>query len=388
MVGRAVSILYPTPRDTLRAIVLSADPPRYRMSDGSVMVAPFGVTLFPADMVESERATIATVESRGARARFEVGYTVIGVPWQAQYALTLSDGGRGRLTGAAVVQSDGMALDSTEFSVVEGHVARVPVLFPVRSPQEQMRLGTFNQQAPPAAPPADSIRVYPVVGRHPLRRGEVVNLPLVAGGAVQVARVYVVPGIFAPPPSQPLQSVTQDYQPAVPSTRMSMGPNPLMPSLRYRLTGDARSPLAGALPSGIARIYGPAGASGTMLLAEANVPNPSPGGLLELVAGPTTDIVANRIAYESLVEQDTLVTESGSKTVRAIATVYRESVRLQNRTAADVVVEILEQRGESFTVLSSSVRPEPLASGGVRFQVTVPARGEALFTARLRVPVS
>lgn len=375
IVGRRVLLLYPTLKDTISALVLSSDPPRYRLPDGSVAVAALGMVLFPADLVDAERMTIATIESRDARPRFEVGYMMSGVPWQAQYTLMLSRGG-GRLSGAAIVQSDAIALDSAEISLVEGTVSRVVPVFPVRTAEERMRMGQYSPQPPPPVVPTDSMRVYAIAGRHALRRAEIASLPLVPEGAVQVTRVYSVPGIFG------------GQQPPPQGARISIGSTPLVASLRYRLTGDARSPLAGPLPSGTARIYGPASSSGLALLAEANVLEPSPGRQLDLVTGPTTDVAATRTVFESTVQQDTLVTTGGSRTVRATATLFDESIRLQNRTDSAVVVEIIEQRNEAWTVVSSSVAPEPLARGTMRFRVTLPPRGDALFVARMRVPVA
>jgi len=375
IVGRRVLLLYPTLRDTVSAVVLSSDPPRYRLPDGSVAIAALGMVLFPPELFDAERLTVATIRSLDARPRFEIGYMMNGVPWQAQYALVLSEGSEGRLVGVAVFQSDAIALDSAEISVVEGTVSRVATVFPVRSAEERMRMGQYSNQPAPPVVPIDPIRVYAIAGRHPLRRAEIVNLPLVAEGTVQVARVYTVPGVFGVQPPLPM------------GTRAFLASTPLVTSLRYRVTGDNRSPLAGPLPAGTARIYGPATPSGLLLLAEANVLDPSPGRVMDLVVGPTTEVSATRTIFESSLQQDTVVTESGSKTVRATATIVDEAIRLQNKTDEMAVVEILEQRDQAFAVLASSVPAEALSPGTVRFRVTLPPRGMVLFTTRMRVPV-
>jgi hypothetical protein len=388
IVGRQVLMLYPTMRDTVRATVLSSDPPRLRLPNGSVAVAALGMILFPPELFDAERLTLATIQSSDARPRFEIGYMLTGTPWQAQYTLVIGGRATGRLSGSAVFQTDAIALDSAEISVVEGTVAKVATAFPMRSAEERMRMGQFSGQPPPPVLPTDSIRIHRIAGRHALQRSEIVNLPLVPEGVVEVAKVYRVSGMFAleswAMPGQEQTVVQQVRQPILGAG----GSVAVTASLSYRLTGDARSPLAGPLPPGTARIYGAAGSGGLVLLAEARVLDPSPGRRLDLVAGPTTDVAATRTTSPAMVEQDTVVTESGSRTVRATAAIYDETIRLRNRTGSALSVEIVEHRSDSLTVVSSSVMPERLAPGAVRFMIALPPGGEVLFRARLRVPVS
>lgn len=388
IVGRQVLMLYPTMRDTIRATVLSSDPPRLRLPNGSVAIAALGMILFPPELFDAERLTLATIQSREARPRFEIGYMLVGTPWQAQYTLVLGDRAAGRFHGAVVFQTDAIALDSAEISVVEGTVAKVAAAFPLRTAEERMRMGQFQGQPAPAIVPTDSIRIHRIPGRHALQRSEIVNLPLVAEGTVEVAKIYRVAGMFAVE-SRAIQGQEPTLVQQIPQPILGAGGTvAVSASLSYRVTGDARSPLAVPLPPGTARVFGPAAGGGLVLLAEARVLEPSPGRLLDLVAGPTTDVAASRTTSPASVEQDTVVTESGSRTVRATAAIYDETIRLRNRTGSAVTVEIVEQRSDSLTVVSSSVMPERLAPGTVRFTVSLPPRGDVLFRARLRVPVS
>lgn len=388
IVGRQVLMLYPTMRDTIRVTVLSSDPPRLRLPNGSVTVAAPGMILFPPEIFDAERLTLATIQSRDVRSRFEIGYMLTGTPWQAQYTLVVGDRVTGRFSGSAVFQTDAIALDSAEISLVEGTVAKVAAAFPMRTAEERMRMGQFQGQPPPPVVPTDSIRIHRIAGRHALQRSEIVSLPLVAEGMVEVAKVYRVSGMFALE-SRAIQGQELSVAQQLPQPVVVGGmAGPLTATLSYRVTGDARSPLAGPLPPGTARIFGPATGGGIGLLAEARVLEPSPGRVLDLVAGPTTDVAASRTTSPAVVEQDTVVTESGSRTVRATAAIYDETIRFRNRTSSAATVEIVEQRGDSLTVVSSSVMPERLAPGTVRFTVNLPPRGDVLFRARLRVPVS
>ena len=115
---------------------------------------------------------------------------------------------------------------------------------------------------------------------------------------------------------------------------------------------------------------------------------PSTGRQVDLVTGPTTNVTATRTVSPATVVQDTVVTESGSRTVRATAALYDQTIRLRNRTGSAVTVEIVEQRSDSLTAVSSSVKADQIGPGTVRFTVNLPPRGEVQFRARLRVPVS
>ena len=62
--------------------------------------------------------------------------------------------------------------------------------------------------------------------------------------------------------------------------------------------------------------------------------------------------------------------------IRTLATAdYR--VTLRNATDSAVTVDVIEERGGEWTVVSSSVPAEKLSSTLTRFRVKVPARGEA-----------
>ena len=378
-IGRPVGILYPSIRDTIRGTVISADPPRIRLTDGSIMLGTSGAMLFPGDVADSERVVVASIRSRDPRPRFELGYTLMGAPWQAQYALVLGAGGVARLSGNLLVQMDGAALDSTSFSVAEGTMAKVPQIFPVRSDEERRRIGYYPSNLPPTAPPLlDSLRSYEIPGRHTIRRSEIASLPYLAESVARVERIYSVTLVPAQSPGE--TSLTRQ---TVPTTV-----NPSQANVVYRVTPAPGASWPGALPAGIARIYGPLGNGGTVLLAEATLTDPVTSGPVEFVAGPTGDVGAQRMITETSIEQDTVLTATGSRRIRGIATRQEHTVVLTNRGAAAVEVEIVARRQAPWTVMSSSVPPDSATPDAVRFKVPVSARGSATFTARIRIPTS
>jgi hypothetical protein len=61
------------------------------------------------------------------------------------------------------------------------------------------------------------------------------------------------------------------------------------------------------------------------------------------------------------------------------------SVTIKNATDADATIDVLEERGGEWSVLSSSVPAEKLSSTRTRFRVRVPARGETALAYKVRV---
>jgi hypothetical protein len=301
----------------------------------------------------------------------------MGAPWQAQYTVLMAQGGAARISGSVLVQMDAAGLDSVSFSVVEGNLSRVPQLFPVRTDEERRRLGVYPSNLPPATPPLlDSLRIYEIPGRHSIRRSDIATLPYLPESAGRVERIYSV----TLNPTQTAGEVSLS-RPTVPTTV-----NPSQASLVYRVSPAPGAAWPATLPAGIARIYGPLGSAGTVLLAEATLTDPVTAGFLEFVAGPTGDVGAQRSITESSIEQDTVLTATGSRRIRGVATRQEHTVLLTNRTAAAVEVEIVARRLPSWTVMNSSVPPGSSAPEVFRFKVPVPARGSATFTARIRMP--
>jgi len=371
-VGHRVVFRSSPPLDTVSAMVLSADPPRFQLADGSIAQSLPGTMLVPEEVGGPARLASITVESRAARPRLTVGYLTTGAWWQGQYTLTFEDG-RARLSGSAVIVSEGVALDSVEVMLLEGRVFRASMTLtgtPGDPGARTIQTGLVNL---PSASSADSLRLFPVAGRHTIRPYEVTFLPFFAEMRVEASRVITLPGVL---PAQPIGS---------PSGRTAV---PVVATVRYRIARIPRSPLAGALPGGIARIFSPLGGAGRMLAAEAVVAPADSGAPLELVAGPSSEVVATRTLFESSPVVDTTISATGSRTVRTVATLFDHAMRLQNRTDSTIVIEIVERREEPWSVVASSVPAEPLAPGAVRFRITLRPRAEQTFTARMRVPVS
>jgi hypothetical protein len=115
------------------------------------------------------------------------------------------------------------------------------------------------------------------------------------------------------------------------------------------------------------------------LVGEAGLDHTPAGEDLRLVAGNAFDLSARRV-------QTTYVTRRDSSKAgwRTLATAdYRVTLRNAGDSAATIDVE--EERGGEWSIVSSSVPAEKLSSTRTRFRVRVPPRGEATLTYRVRV---
>ena len=96
---------------------------------------------------------------------------------------------------------------------------------------------------------------------------------------------------------------------------------------------------------------------------------------LRLDAGTAFDLTARRL-------QTTYETHPEAK--RTVATASY-TVTIANAKDSAATVDVLEQRGGEWSVVTSSLPAEKVSSTLTRFRVKVPARGEATLTYRVRV---
>ena len=129
------------------------------------------------------------------------------------------------------------------------------------------------------------------------------------------------------------------------------------------------------VPGGTVRLYERDASGRPQLVGETSVGHTAAGQDLRLDAGTAFDLTARRIqtTYETRVE---------AKRNVAMATY---SVTVANAKDSVVSVDVLEQRGGEWTVVSSSIPAEKVSSTITRFRVRVPARGETTLTYRVRV---
>jgi len=107
--------------DTIRATIVRADPPQYRLSDGRLLLESPGEPLFPAELVRTSPEASVVLDASRARQRTELAFVTGGVTWEALYQVILL-GARGQVSGTATVTSQSLRADSAEVQLVAGAI--------------------------------------------------------------------------------------------------------------------------------------------------------------------------------------------------------------------------------------------------------------------------
>jgi hypothetical protein len=373
--GRRLVFQLENARDTVSALVVGEDPPRFDMGGGQIRLDPPGTPLFPRELTGAARPTVIVVESRRALPRLALAYLSSGVTWKAEYSVVLA-GTSALVSGRIVLRSNEVRTDSVAVSVLEGQVARASdfrrqtVGFAVA----QMRLeemvvsgatGTQEPDIPPTPLGIGGFRLYPVPGRHSLTPGHITVGPLFAPLNVPVVRVHTVAG--------------QGGMPGMPEQNLPV-------ELRYRLSRSRETPFgATALPPGLARLYARTPEGDALLVGEAAVTRAEPGKTLELLAGNVLEITARRLPGRLGTIQDTVIGPDGRAEVVLTGQVLNAEVRFTNTSDSLVIIELTERFPATSRLVASSVPAETTDPVTRLFRVRVPARGEAALTYRLRL---
>jgi hypothetical protein len=374
--GRRLVFQLENARDTVSALVIGEDPPRFDMGGGQVRLDPPGTPLFPRELTGSARPTVIVVESRRALPRLALAYVSSGVTWKAEYSVVIA-GTSALVSGRMVLRSNEVRADSVALSVLEGQVARASdfrrdarsaLSAPASRLEEIVVSGVMGAQEPETPPSPLGIggfRLYPVPGRHSLAPGHITVGPLFAPLTVPVARVHAVAG--------------QGGMQGMPEQNLPI-------ELRYRLSRSRETPFgATALPPGLARLYARTPEGDALLVGEAAVTRAEPGKTLELRAGNALDITARRLPARISVIQDTVIGPDGRAQPVASGQVLNAELRFTNTSDSLVVIELSERLPAGSRLVSSSVPAETTDPLTRLFRVRVPARGEAALTYRLRL---
>jgi hypothetical protein len=376
-VGRRLIFQLENARDTVSALVVGEDPPRFDMGNGQIRLNAPGEPLFPLELTGTARPTILVVESRRALPRLALAYVTSGATWKAEYSVLIA-GSSALVSGRIVLRSSDVRADSVAVSLLEGEVARASDF------QRQRGLGTApfrldeivvtgvegSLEAEPAGLPVTPLgvggfRVYAVPGRHSLVPGHITVGPLFDPITVPMVRVHVVNGQGG------MQGMPEQVLPV---------------ELQYRLTRSRESAFgANAIPPGLARLYGRLPGGDALLVGEAMVNRADPGKTLELRAGNALEVTARRMSARMNMVQDTMIGPDGRAQVMASGQILDAQIRFANASDSLVVIEMTERIPGQGRLVSSSVPGEATGPGAVLFRIRVPARGDATLTYRLRL---
>jgi hypothetical protein len=291
----------------------------------------------------------------------------MGASWQASYQVVLGRSDA-RITGMAVIPSQSLRAENAEIHLLAGSVGQARQQ--PGSPRPMMRMEEDRMAVADAMSKTVEQRVgefhlYTLGGKSTLLPGLTTSVALFDPAQVKYERDYVVHGDVPFWGFLPQQG--EETQPPV--------------EVRYTLKRPRKTDFGDRpLPGGVARLYLPDSSGGLQLVGEASMDHTPAGNDLRLNAGNAFDITAKRLQMNYATRRDS----TKARGVYTVATAdYR--VTLKNATDSVVTVDVEEERGGEWAVVSSSVPVEKVSSTISRFRVRVPARGEGVLNYRIRV---
>lgn len=351
-------------KDTLSAELVGVDPERYRLADGTITFDRPGSPQFPADLVLLEPALRLSLLSAEARKVLALVYFTQAGGWNASYQVVIS-GTAARVSGQAVVNGGTLRVKDAELQLLAGQVNVAAAPRENRGRLEGMMVARAAAEAvSPSQEKVGEFHLYTLPGRASLEPGLVTTVGLFPPAVARIRKTFEVQGQL-PYWGGLAQYGNEDEVPV----------NVTYTVQRPRKTDLGDRPL----PGGVVRLFEPDSGGRLQLTGEAMIDHSPAGEDLRLGAGTAFDLTAKRIQTTYATRRD-----STGGTWRTVATAdYR--VTLTNAGDAAVSIEVIEQRGGEWSILSSSVKPARTSSTRSSFQVAVPARGKATLTYRVRV---
>lgn len=343
------------------AKLIALQPERWQVGSSILFGRPGQIRWEPS-RVPTTPVTDLTVTSDRARSGLKLLYGTSGASWGVSYSLIL--GSAGRIEGTASIMSGTLDLAGAEVQLLAGDIGA------------------------PAPSPMAQNRAYAMAAKESMDGGGM------AQEAVGEARLYTLPGRISFTPGTQLVVPLFDPTPARAERRFTA--SGAMPywggfeqdaderevpvAVAYRLERKLATPFGDLpLPAGGIQVFDLDKAGRLQLIGMGAIGHTAPGAELMVTTGTAFDVTAKRI-------QTAFTTQRGTapNTNRTIATAsYR--VELQNANDSAVVVEVREDRGGEWAVIESSVPGQRRSSTRTVFPVTVPAKGKATLTYRIRV---
>jgi len=355
--------------DTVRATVVRADPPQFKLSDGRLLLGMPGEPLFAAELVRTSPEAQLVLEAARARPRTELAYVAQGMTWEALYQVILT-GSRAQISGTATVTSQALRADSADVQLVAGAIRGNRIGNPPVAMAEAavMRVQAGRSYASTASEEAvGETHVYQLPGRLSIEPNVPTTTALFPRSSAPVTQELIVPGVL------PWRGwIGQNPE-----------PNRAPVQVWYTIKRAAKTPFGDRpLPAGTVQLYQADSSGRVQLIGEASTDHTAPGRDLRLQSGDAFDITAERVQTDWNQEQLAPVRRGTPNRQRATAA-YR--VTISNAKSEQVVVDVRESHFGNWKILESSHVAEKLSSTETRFRVTVPAGGEATLTYTVQV---
>ena len=361
--------------DTIRATVVRADPPQFRLSDGRLLLGMPGEPLFPVELVRSTPEAQVVLESTRARPRTELAYVAQGITWEASYQVVLL-GTRVQISGTATVTSQNLRADTAEVQLVAGSIQRTR--YGAAYDMAVAEAGVISLSRQRAA--ADSVgaaeeavgetHVYQLPGRLSIEPGVPVATALFPRSSAPVTQELVIRGVvpwrgWVPQNTEPDRVPVQVWYTIKRAAKTSFGDRPL--------------------PAGTVQLYQVDSSGRVQLIGEAANGHTAPGRDLRVQSGDAFDITAERVQTDYN-QESVPPARRGLPARQRVTAAYR--VTITNAKNQAVTVDVRESHFGDWKILESSVPAEKLSSTEQRFRVQVPAGGEATLTYTIQIESS
>ena len=360
--ARGQTLAFAREKDTIRATVVSVEPPQYRLGDGRFLLATPGTPLFPAELVRSEPQVTLALEASRSRPRTEIAYSAAGASWEAVYQVVLAAAGC-QVSGAATIRSQSVRLDSAEVQLVAGSIARARSPQPLRGMIMAQAVLAPEEAASASEQAVGETHVYQLPGRVALEPGVPVTTALFPRAATSYLQELIVPGalpwrgFFGSAPAEPDRVPVQVW---------------------YTLKRGRGTPFGDRpLPAGTVQLYQADSAGRLQLVGEAHSDHSAPGRDLRVQSGDAFDVTAERVQLD-YGQEPIAPAKRGMPARQRLTAAFR--VTVTNAKPAPVTVDVREARFGVWRVVESSVPSEKLSATEVRFRVPVAAGGEATLT--------
>lgn len=345
----------------ISAKLLALQPERWQIGDAVVFGRP-GQIRWELARVPATPVTDLTLTSDRARSGVKMMYATSGASWGVSYSLIL--GAAGRIEGAASIMSGTLDLANAEVQLLAGDIG---VQAPSPSPRAYAMSAKAVNAFEDAAPSQEAVgeaRLYTLPGRITFTPGTQLVTPLFDPTPARAERRFTVSGGI-PFWGGFAQEEDEREVPVAVTYRLE------------RKLGTTFGDLP--LPAGGVQVFDTDKAGRLQLIGMGAIGHTAPGEELNVSTGTAFDVTAKRT-------QTAFTTTRGTapNTSRTIAMAsYR--VDLQNAKDSAVVVEVREDRGGEWSIVESSVPVQKRSATRAVFPVTVPAKGKATLTYRVRV---
>jgi hypothetical protein len=327
----------------------------WRIGDKIVSNPPFRELVF-GELPENlrERPTLVWLldSDRAGERRLEATYLTTGVTWKADYVLTLGAGGDvgGFLGWVTLDNTSGASYPDATLQLVAGDVHLAPGPRPMPQP---MMMAAKAASAEMREETLAEYHLYTLERATTIRDRQQKQVALLEAEGVRAVRRYVVES----PQWWYVQRIGKQKQ----DVRVDV-----------ELANRADNHLGMALPAGVVRLYQRDRRGTAQFVGEDRIEHTPKDELVKVTMGNAFDVIAERRQTDYRKLADNLYEDAFEITLR-------------NHKESPVTVEVREQVGGDWEMISSSHPFEKLSASGISFSVPVAANGEAKLTYRVRV---